>query len=835
MAGDRKDEPDVTLETEQKLETERERFKALIENAMDIITVLDVNGIICFVSPAVERILGYKPEELIGKEAFSFIHPDDLANAEKDFASMTGQEGSSLVMESRLRHKDGSWHTFETISRSLLHNPSVRGIIFNQRDITKRKKAEDALRESEERYRLLFERNPLPMWVYDKETLAFLAVNEAAIEHYGYSRDEFLSMTIKDIRSSEDVAALLRKVSLPRTKLDQAGVWRHVKKNGVVIDVEVTAYPLNFAGRPAVLILANDATERKRAEESLRESEERLARVIETAPSGIVILDREGRMIFANTTAEKILGVSRDELVTRTYDDARWRLSTAEGKPILPSNLPFAQVVHSGTPVYDVHIAVQRPDGTRVILSVNAAPLRSADGTVTGVVISLTDVTERRMAEEAAAQRQREVMTLLDSLPGYTFFKDANSVYILANQVFADAVGVPADEIPGKTDYDLFPRDLAEKYRADDRKLVETGHAVQVGEEEFTVGDHRIIVATRKVPLKDERGNVIGLIGLGFDLTERKQREQALQEAEAKYRSLVEESLVGVYLIQDGVFVYANPRFAEIMGYTPEEILGKSVMDFTAPESRALVAENIHKRITGESQSIRYTFKGLRKDGKVVDLEVLGSRTMYHGRQAIIGSLLDITERKKAEQEQRELEEHKKEFYRRTILAATDGKLVITDRQEIDNIAGPPIATWQIVNGEDLGRIRRKTARIAEDYGMDKDGVFDFMLAVGEATTNAYKHAGGGTASLHRINSSLMIVVSDHGKGMEALVLPEVALKRGYSTAKSMGMGYKAMISVADRVYLATEPMGTTVGVQMGIHAPVPALAVLSLPDTWIA
>jgi PAS domain S-box-containing protein len=143
-------------------------------------------------------------------------------------------------------------------------------------DITERKQAEVALRESEERYRLLFESNPQPMWVYDVETLAFLAVNKSAVHHYGYSPEEFLRMTIEDIRPAEDLPAFYDFVARDPQELERAGEWRHVTKDGSIIEVEITSHPLVFADRRAELILANDVTERNRLEAALLSSEEQL-------------------------------------------------------------------------------------------------------------------------------------------------------------------------------------------------------------------------------------------------------------------------------------------------------------------------------------------------------------------------------------------------------------------------------------------------------------------------------------------------------------------------------------------------------------------------------
>jgi PAS domain S-box-containing protein len=151
---------------------------------------------------------------------------------------------------------------------------------------SERKLAEEALRDSEKRYRLLFESNPLPMWVYDVETLSFLAVNAAVVHRYGYSEEEFLTLTIKDIRPAEEVPALLENISIASVDPNHSRQCRHQKKDGTVIDVEVSSHSLNFTGRRAKLVLANDITERKRAEEALHRSEEQLRQALKMEAVG---------------------------------------------------------------------------------------------------------------------------------------------------------------------------------------------------------------------------------------------------------------------------------------------------------------------------------------------------------------------------------------------------------------------------------------------------------------------------------------------------------------------------------------------------------------------
>jgi PAS domain S-box-containing protein len=175
----------------------------------------------------------------------------------------------------------------------------------------------------------------------------------------------------------------------------------------------------------------------------------------------------------------------------------------------------------------------------------------------------------------------------------------------------------------------------------------------------------------------------------------------------------------------------------------------------------------------------------------------------------------DISERKLAEQRREELEADKLDFHRRTILAATEGKLIVTEREYIAQLAGPASMSWEVRAAEDLGSIRSEIRDLMRAEGIEESRMHGFILACGEALTNALNHGGGGTTSFHVSGESLLLLVSDNGPGIEALSLPDVALTSGYSTSGTLGMGYKAMMSFADHVYLATGPTGTTVAVEV--------------------
>ena len=269
-------------------------------------------------APSAERLFGWKPHEVMGKRVadWDFVFPDDLeAVFEVGYRQRQAKERHG-VSRNRNYTKDGNILYCEWYNSTLYDKAgNLVSILSLVLDVTASKRVEHALRESEEQYRLLFESNPHAMWVYDLETLRFLAVNDSAVDHYGFSREEFLSMTIKDIRPPEDVDALAAYLSSADAGFDRAGEWRHRKKDGSIINVEITSHRLDFGGRPAEFVLANDITERKRAEIALRESEDRYRDLVDNSHELMCTHDLEGRVLSVNPWAVHILGYPQNVLV----------------------------------------------------------------------------------------------------------------------------------------------------------------------------------------------------------------------------------------------------------------------------------------------------------------------------------------------------------------------------------------------------------------------------------------------------------------------------------------------------------------------------------------
>ena len=188
---------------EMELIRREKYFRTLTENSLDVLCILSQEGNFLYTSPSIERVLGYTPEELRGTDSFKHVHPDDLSRARQTLQLAIDHPDHVVKIQFRYQKKDGEWRHWNSSAKIVCKTPKSRGLVTNWRDVTDRWRAEEELRKSERQYRLLFHGNPNPMWVFDLETLEFLEVNEAAIQHYGYSREEFLAMTIMDIRPPE--------------------------------------------------------------------------------------------------------------------------------------------------------------------------------------------------------------------------------------------------------------------------------------------------------------------------------------------------------------------------------------------------------------------------------------------------------------------------------------------------------------------------------------------------------------------------------------------------------------------------------------------------------
>ena len=267
------------------------------------------------------------------------------------------------------------------------------------------------------------------------------------------------------------------------------------------------------------------------------------------------------------------------------------------------------------------------------------------------------EIPERKRAEQELSYERDLLQTLLGNIPDYIYFKDRDRKFVRASNSFCDLFGCCLEDIIGKTDEELFPREVAEVTARDDHHVIETGTPI-INKEESSEGfdEETQWILTTKLPWRDKKGNIIGLFGVSREITQRKKAEEALRESEGKFRSLTEQSPNMIFIHSKDKVAYANKKCEEIMGYKREEFYSDdfNFLTLIAPESMDLIKENYKRHLEGEE--IRpYEYTLINKDGEKIEVINASKLIQYEGHKAIIGVVTDITERKKSELSQNEL------------------------------------------------------------------------------------------------------------------------------------------------------------------------------------
>ena len=721
--------------------------------------------------------------------------------------------------------------------------------------------------------------------------------------------------------------------------------------------------------------MLHDITERKHSEEALRETQRKLSTLMSNLPGMAYRCrnDIDWTMEFVSEGVLELTGYQSSDLTLNKVSYGRKIIHPDDQERIWEE---VQAALSEGRPFQFVY-RITTATGAEKWVWEQGRGIFSPANELLALEGFITDITDQKHAEEELRFANIILRTQQETSLDGILVVDEEGKMISFNQRFVDMWNIPAEVVESKVEEQALQSVLSllehpEDFAAKVRFLY--AHKNEKSFDEIPlIGD--ITFERYSTPMFGPDGEYYGRVWYFRDITDRKHAEEELNEAEAKYRSLVEDNLIGVYLVQDNKFVYANPRIADIFSYTQDELIGMSVLDTVAPEDRALVAENNRKRYSKEMLSIRYTFKGLRKDGRIIDVEVNGSSTIYNGKPAIIGSMDDITERKhteeslksserrladiinflpdatfainlegkiiawnraveemtgtkaedmmgkgdceyavpfygdkrpmliglvlhpdkeaeeryqhfvregnavlaeaythlldiyvwgkasplydpdgkmvgaiesvrniterrRAEEERRQLEEHleaqKRLFYRESLLSLTGEKLEICDPADIERYTSSALMKIALNTAADVPVARHEVRDFCIVNGLVGERLDLFLDGVGEAIANAIKHSIHGIVYGGSANDAVWVAVSDKGKGIGSLILPRATLGRGFSTKRSMGLGYTIILSVANHVLLNTGPNGTTVIMIMNLAEPATEMGIDKFPDTWV-
>ncbi|MEJ5276950.1 MAG: PAS domain S-box protein [Thermogemmata sp.] len=497
----------------------------------------------------------------------------------------------------------------------------------------------------------------------------------------------------------------------------------------------VNITPLEVQGQRRYGVAIRDLSERKAAQEALKRSEARYRTTLQSIGDAVIATDAQGRVELLNSVAEELTGWTAAEAQGRPLEEM-FRIVNEETRQ--PVESPVRRVLREGVVVgLANHTVLLRRDGRPIPIADSGAPIRDDQGRLAGVVLVFRDQSAERFHERRREAERRLLEELSRGRPLHLWLESLCREY---QGLYPEALASVLLLEGNRLRHGAAP-DLPAEYN-----LAVDG--VQIGPTVGSCGtaafrNELVIVsdiatdplwdigrdlalpfglrACWSIPIRGRQGEVLGTFAVYYR-TPRSPQEpeiadlerwadiaslaitgfrdrQALEESEEKFRLLAEESLAGVYLIQDGRFVYINNAIAQMYGSTREETLAlPSALDVVAPEDRAMVAENLRRRLSGETVSLRYRFRVARRDGKIGIVEVMGRRIFFQGRPAVLGTALDTTEQYQAEQALREREE-----FLRSLIRSIDGVVWEADphtfrftfvSERAEKLLGYPVQRW---------------------------------------------------------------------------------------------------------------------------------------------
>ncbi len=507
-----------------------------------------------------------------------------------------------------------------------------------------KKKLFDKIVKSEKNYKELFENNPIPMWVTDLDTLKFIMVNDAAINHYGYSREEFLSLTIEDIRPKEDLPKLYGNLSRHNQTMGTSITSRHAKKDGTIINVEVTFHQLEEKnGIRSRLVMAKDVTENYKLINELLESEEKYRQLVEQAADGIIFADSAGNILLVNSKICEMLGYKKEEILSININDTY----LPEEIELSKSRLKKAQMGE--------HLHFERKmmkkDGNLIDVEISLSTL--IDGRAQGIV---RDITDRKKVESLLKESEERFSVFMDHLPMATFIKDQFSRMLYGNKYFESIFG---ERGISKTAFEVksIANDLAQSMTEDDKKALSDGLFSKLEVVPDINGNLRIFQTT-KFPIKRENAQTL-LGGFAIDVTEQKQYEKELFE---KNYLLSEAQRITKLGIWSSDFItnklYWSEQTYKILGVSTEEKNPTLELLFkiTHPEDKNFLKEWIETVIKNRKPG-EIDFKIILPNDEIRFL--FGTAEAFYDESnkltRIIGTVQDITERKRVEEVLRKL------------------------------------------------------------------------------------------------------------------------------------------------------------------------------------
>jgi two-component system, cell cycle sensor histidine kinase and response regulator CckA len=613
----------------QSIQSSEELLKNFAENFQGVIFIIDKNGIFQLSEGKGLADLGLEPGQIVGMSVYEVYK--DFPQIIKDFkTTLEGQEYSSIIMVGSL-YFETNWQPIYD------HSGSVTAVLGVALNVTERIESEDKLRESEKKFRNYIENAPFGLFVSDNKGF-FTEVNRIASDITGYSQNELMNKHLYELIPSEELPKAKRHFQKVLTRGNSKADFSFIKKDGSINYWTVGAVKIS---NNSFLGFVNDITESKLVEETLQLNEERFKSFFSMASEGIMIHEN-GIILDANQAFISMFDVKSLEDIKGKKGMNVLNL-TADSKRLIASHMQ-----NGSTDAYDIKII--KSDDSILHVETEGNKINFLGKEVR--IAYMRDITDRKQAEESLLKFKLGIERSEEAI----FITDIDGTITYANPSFEKIYGYTLDEILGKTPRILKSGELpTETYVKFWQTLL--AKETMTGEIINKHKEGRLLnIEASNNPILDAQGNIIGFLGIHWDITDRRNAEEALKQSEGKYRHLVQHSGDAIYLLYNRRFELINEKFEQLFGLTLEE-MNKKDFDFinlVAPKSRPIVEDRVKRQKAGEILSPKYEFTALNSKGQEIELEASVTYIKYKDGTAAQGILRDITDRKKLENQLRQ-------------------------------------------------------------------------------------------------------------------------------------------------------------------------------------
>jgi two-component system cell cycle sensor histidine kinase/response regulator CckA len=640
----------------EALQTTNERLNYLLTSTSAAIYTSKTSGDYgaTSITENVKQMMGYEPREFIENSSFwiGHVHPEDRQRLLNELPRIFEQE--SYIYEYRFLHKDGNYR-WVCDDMKLIKDEfgSPIEIIGYWTDITERKQAEEKLKESERRFRIIFEGAIDGILLADIETKKFHTGNMMICTMLGYSLEEIKNLSVTDIHPKEALPFVMEQFDkLARGEITKTSELPVKRKDGSVFYAEISTVLLKLDGETYLMGSFRDITERKRAEEAVREGEERFRLAFENANTGVCLVDLDGNLLRVNNKMCEIFGYTKEELERMTVNN----IAHPEDIDVSPAFIKKTLRGETDRGTFEKRYFHKK--GHTVTCQVSSSLVRDAEGSPLYFISHVHDITERKQAEEALRQSEERYRTILEDIEEGYFEVDLTGRSTFVNDSLCRIHGYPREELLGIDNRRFVDKENAKKAFEAFNRVYRTGEPGRLFDYEVIRKDG----TKRQVEVfpslrKDSSGNPIGFRGITRDVTERKQAEELLQKEREISLSILENAPYGVALIDEGgKYIYINPEFVNTTGYTLQDIpTGKDWFQkvFPDPKDRERMIQ-LWKEDRSKGNMTNKEFGITCKDGSMREIEIRS--TFLRDSRAVI-VLHDITERKRAEERMESLRE----------------------------------------------------------------------------------------------------------------------------------------------------------------------------------